>query len=186
MNPPLSGHRQPQAGPEHEPDARSDSPQKAESSSDATAERREWLSLLARASRAELDTALQHVFDGTSRPAFDWLRVPETGLAMVRGRMGGTGDPFNTGEATVTRATLRLKTGTVSRPVGVAYQLGRDKRRAELAALCDALLQTAEHAPAIRAHVLGPVSRRLIAQREARRAEVAATRVEFFTMVRGE
>ena len=33
------------------------------------------------------------------------LRGPETGLVTVRGRIGGGGAPFNTGEATVTRAT---------------------------------------------------------------------------------
>lgn len=154
--------------------------------SEASAERQAWLSVLARATRAELDAALDIAFDSAPRPAFDWLRVPETGLSMVRARMGGTGDPFNTGEATVTRAVLRLKINEGTHPVGIAYQLGRDKKRAELAALCDALLQTAQYAATVRAHLLGPVSRRLLAEREARRADVAATRVEFFTMVRGE
>ncbi|HTJ95352.1 MAG TPA: phosphonate C-P lyase system protein PhnG [Pararobbsia sp.] len=182
MNPPLAEHRTPPIGFGHETAAHPDS----EATSDATAERRSWLAVLARATRTELDTALHHVFQAAPRPAFDWLRVPETGLTMIRGRMGGTGDPFNAGEATVTRAVLRLKSGTATHAVGVAYQLGRDKRRAELAALCDALLQTADHAAAIRAQVLGPVSRRLVAERDARRADVAATRVEFFTMVRGE
>lgn len=178
MNPPL-----------HEPGTPRDEPAHATSAHDhrdASAERRAWLAVLARATRAELDAALDLIFDAVPRPAFDWLRVPETGLAMVRGRMGGTGDAFNTGEATVTRAVLRLKTGTDTAPVGLAYQLGRDKRRAELAALCDALLQGVEHAAAVRAHVLGPVTRRLAAERNARRADVASTRVEFFTMVRGE
>ena len=174
MNPPLSGHDRPMDWPAHEAGA------------DIAAERRAWLGLLARATRDELDTALDHVFDPDSRPAFDWLRAPETGLAMVRARMGGTGDPFNTGEATVTRAVLRLKAAQTPPMVGIAYQLGRDKRRATLAALCDALLQCEDHAPAIRAHLLGPVARRLAGQRETRRADVATTRVEFFTMVRGE
>jgi alpha-D-ribose 1-methylphosphonate 5-triphosphate synthase subunit PhnG len=182
------------------------------------AERRAWLALLARATRAELDTGLAAAFGQTARPAFDWLRAPETGLAMVRARTGGTGDPFNAGEATVTRAVLRLKpdaskasnmasdrhagtsgseadkgdkgdnaeAASPAAPVGISYQLGRDKRRAELAALADALLQTPERRESLRAHLLVPVARRLEAQRQERHADAASTRVEFFTMVRGE
>ncbi|WP_264830140.1 phosphonate C-P lyase system protein PhnG, partial [Klebsiella aerogenes] len=41
------------------------------------------------------------------------LRGPETGLVTVRGRIGGGGAPFNVGEATVTRATVRLPSGQV-------------------------------------------------------------------------
>ena len=41
------------------------------------------------------------------------LRGPETGLVTVRGRIGGGGAPFNLGEATVTRASIRLEDGTV-------------------------------------------------------------------------
>jgi alpha-D-ribose 1-methylphosphonate 5-triphosphate synthase subunit PhnG len=151
-----------------------------------TVARRAWLSLLARASRAELESALQAVFDGGPLPAFDWLRAPQTGLAMVRGRTGGTGNPFNAGEATVTRAVLRLKSDDRAAPVGIACQLGRDKRRAELAALADALLQMPARCEALRTHLLVPVTRRLEAQRQARQTDAAATRVEFFTMVRGE
>ena len=56
------------------------------------------------------------------KPAFHKVRGPETGLVMVRARAGGGGNPFNLGEATVTRATIRLETGEV----GHAYCLGRD------------------------------------------------------------
>ena len=41
-------------------------------------------------------------------PAHDTLREPENGLVMVRGRIGGDGAPFNLGEATVSRAVIRL------------------------------------------------------------------------------
>jgi alpha-D-ribose 1-methylphosphonate 5-triphosphate synthase subunit PhnG len=150
------------------------------------AQRRAWLSLLARASRAELETALRAIFADGPLPAFDWLRAPQTGLAMVRGRTGGSGNPFNAGEATVTRAVMRLKADHGAAPVGIACQLGRDKRRAELAALADALLQMPAQCEALRTHLLVPVTRRLEAERQARQADTAATRVEFFTMVRGE
>ena len=151
--------------------------------------RRAWLAVLARAPRAELEAALSQTYDGAPPPSYEWLRVPEIGLAMVRGRIGGTGDPFNLGEATVTRATLRL-TGVTGRdgapPVGVACQLGRDKRRAELAALADALLQLPERHATLHAQLIEPLAARIAAQRESRRQDAASTRVEFFTMVRGD
>ena len=56
-------------------------------------------------------------------PDYVELRAAESGLVMVRGRIGGDGAPFNLGEATVTRATVRLASGEV----GFAYVLGRDR-----------------------------------------------------------
>lgn len=172
------------------------------------AARRDWLAVLAKIPRDELERALDRVLDGAPAPAFDWLRAPEIGLAMVRGRIGGTGDPFNLGEASVTRAALRLRgdrtngtTGTTgadgmngangaNRPhgvtVGIAYVLGRDKRRAELVALADALLQTPERHERLRVALIEPFRARLAQARAARSGEIATTRVEFFTMVRGE
>ncbi|AIO96759.1 phosphonate C-P lyase system protein PhnG [Burkholderia pseudomallei] len=172
------------------------------------AARRDWLAVLAKIPRDELERALDRVLDGAPAPAFDWLRTPEIGLAMVRGRIGGTGDPFNLGEASVTRAALRLRgdrtngtNGTTgadgmngangaNRPhgatVGIAYVLGRDKRRAELVALADALLQTPERHERLRAALIEPFRARLAQARAARSGEIATTRVEFFTMVRGE
>ena len=61
---------------------------------------------------------------------------------MVRGRVGGDGAPFNLGEATVSRAAVRLSTGEV----GFGYTLGRDGEKAQLIALCDALVQSGEFA----------------------------------------
>lgn len=149
--------------------------------------RRVWMAVLARTPRADLEAALQHALHDSPPPAYDWLRPPEIGLAMVRGRVGGSGDPFNLGEATVTRATLRLRVaeGAVA-TVGVACHLGRDRRRAELAALADALLQMPEHHAVLHEQLIGPFAAQQAAQRDARREDVAATRVEFFTMVRGD
>jgi alpha-D-ribose 1-methylphosphonate 5-triphosphate synthase subunit PhnG len=158
-----------------------------ESSSDITLERQRWLAALARAPRAMLESALDAVCAGAPRPAFDWLRAPQTGLAMVRGRIGGTGDPFNAGEATVTRAVLRLKSSDgVGGVVGIAYQLGRDKRRAELAALADAMLQSPLWRDATRVRLLAPLAQALGADRNERAQKTASTRVDFYTMVRGE
>jgi alpha-D-ribose 1-methylphosphonate 5-triphosphate synthase subunit PhnG len=161
------------------------------SSSDACfspAARRAWLAVLARAPRDALASALERVLAGGAPPAYDWLRPPEIGLAMVRGRIGGTGDAFNLGEATVTRATLRLRAAEGGPPatVGVACHLGRDKRRAELAALADALLQLPERHARAHAELIEPFRAQQAAERAARARETATTRVEFFTMVRGD
>ena len=154
--------------------------------SPSSAMRRAWMAVLAHTPRAELEAALSRALEGVSPPEFDWLRPPETGLAMVRGRVGGSGDAFNLGEATVTRATLRLRSPAEQAPVGVACHLGRDRRRAELAALADALLQLPEQHARLHGQLIEPLAAQLAEKRAARRDEAASTRVEFFTMVRGD
>ena len=155
------------------------------SASPSSATRRAWMAVLAHTPRAALEAARSHALDGATPPAFDWLRPPETGLAMVRGRVGGSGDAFNLGEATVTRATLRLREPAEHAPVGVACHLGRDRRRAELAALADAMLQLPQHTR-LYADLIEPLAAQLAEQRAVRRQDAASTRVEFFTMVRGD
>lgn len=144
----------------------------------ATGERRRTMGLLAKASTAELQAA----FDGLGeKPAVQPVRGPETGLVMVRGRMGGGGAPFNLGEATVSRASIRLADGTV----GHGQALGTDGEKARLAAIFDALFQQ----PARKAEVealLDAIAARIAAEDAERARQTAATRVDFFTMVRGE
>jgi alpha-D-ribose 1-methylphosphonate 5-triphosphate synthase subunit PhnG len=82
---------------------------------------------------------------------------------------------------TVTRCALTLADGTV----GHGYVQGRRKACAEAAALIDALMQTAS-AGRLRAAVLEPLAAEARARRGARAAKAAATKVDFFTMVRGE
>jgi alpha-D-ribose 1-methylphosphonate 5-triphosphate synthase subunit PhnG len=115
-------------------------------------------------------------------PEFELVRGPETGLIALRGRMGGGGAPFNFGEATATRATVRLGDGTV----GHAIALGRDAGRVKLAAVIDALAQDEAMAERIDAAIIAPLQEALDARDRRRAAETAATRVDFFTMVRGE
>jgi alpha-D-ribose 1-methylphosphonate 5-triphosphate synthase subunit PhnG len=140
--------------------------------------RKAWMGLLAKSDAALLAERMAEMAD---LPAFEWLRRPEVGGVMVRGRMGGTGAPFNLGEMTVTRCSLRLATGEV----GHGYVQGRDKRQAEQAALVDALMQGPQ-AEAVRDAVLAPLEAAQVATRAARAAKAAATKVDFFTMVRGE
>jgi alpha-D-ribose 1-methylphosphonate 5-triphosphate synthase subunit PhnG len=115
-------------------------------------------------------------------PAHETLREPENGLVMVRGRIGGDGAPFNLGEATVSRAAVRLASGEI----GFGYTLGRDLGKARMIALCDAMVQSREFADAVETNLLAPLRSAMLAGRERRSAEAAATRVDFYTMVRGE
>jgi len=145
---------------------------------DDTAPRKDWMGLLAKAPPGRAAA----LFDAVrARPGFTWLRPPEIGSAMVRGRAGGTGAPFNLGEMTVTRCALQLADGTV----GHAYIQGRRKADAELAALIDALMQT-DAAADLRAQVLDPLRQDAETARAARAAKAAATKVDFFTLMRGE
>jgi len=141
----------------------------------ATRARQGWMSLLAKAAPARLQALWPE------DPAHELLRTPETGAVMVRGRTGATGEPFNLGEMTVTRCSVRLACGTV----GHAWVQGRDKAHARRAALADALLQT-DAADALRSRVLAPLEAEAAAARDGRAAKAAATKVDFFTMVRGD
>lgn len=141
-------------------------------------DRRDWMSVLAKAPAS----ALVGAWGGSGlAPDFSWVRAPEIGTVMVRGRAGSFGAPFNLGEMMVTRCCLRLTGGAV----GHAYVQGCDKEKARIAALVDALMQT-DAAAAVRGVILDPLVRSAKAARRARAGKAAATRVEFFTLVRGE
>lgn len=115
-------------------------------------------------------------------PPYEAARQPESGLVIVRGRIGGDGVPFNLGEASVSRAAVRLASGEL----GFGYVLGRDGEKARLIALCDALIQNSGFKTDIEQKVVAPLRRELEATRNQQAAETAATRVDFYTLVRGE
>ncbi len=140
--------------------------------------RRAAMQVLAHASHAEISARLAAVV----LPDHQDLRAAENGLLMVRGRIGGDGAPFNLGEATVSRAAVRLDSGEV----GFGYVLGRDGEKARLIALCDAMIQSPAHARTVENEVVAPLQAHLRAMRDRRASEAAATRVDFYTMVRGE
>ena len=150
-------------------------PQSAET---ANLERRRMMEALAKADLS----ALEQAWDGLQpKPAYAAVRGPETGLVMIRGRIGGGGAPFNLGEATVSRATIRLETGEI----GFGQMLGLAQRKAELAALFDALAQREEHAARV-ADLVASIETQVAGQDAEHLRRTAATRVDFFTMVRGE
>jgi alpha-D-ribose 1-methylphosphonate 5-triphosphate synthase subunit PhnG len=145
--------------------------------SEFAADRAAWMGALARADAAQLAARLD---DLSEAPRWTVLRAPEIGLVMVRGRAGGQGQPFNLGEMTVARAAVRLEDGAV----GLGYVAGRDKAHAERAALVDAMMQSPQWRDLAQSRIVAP----LVAERAQAAAEtarkVAATKVEFFTMVR--
>lgn len=159
------------------------------SAAPAHAARAAWLRLLALADTEALDGAYARLGQAAPLPAYRLLRKPETGMAMVRGRMGGTGAQFNLGEVTVSRCAVVLDDPTGMDPdgtAGVAYVQGRDSRHVEQAAVLDALLQRPEWHQRVHDVVLAPIARSLEERAAHEAATVAQTRVEFFTMARGE
>ncbi len=145
-----------------------------------TARRQRWMAVLAMASTEDLES---HLEARGGAPAYTWLRPPEFGAVMVRGRAGGKGAPFNLGEMTVTRCALRLGRDG---PVGHAYVQGRRSRHAELAAVFDALLQQEESGAELEESLIGSLADAQTARKHERSRRANSTRVDFFTMVRGE
>src|SRR5712664_2959373 len=129
------------------------------------AQRKAAMAVLAQSNAVEIACYL----DAIELPAHENLREPENGLVMVRGRIGGDGAPFNLGEATVSRAAVRLATGEV----GFGYTLGRDGAKARMIALCDAMVQSDQFAGTVEAQVIAPLRSALAAERN-RKAEEAA------------
>ncbi len=146
--------------------------------SDRQAQRKAAMAVLAHTEGEEIAGRLRTI----ALPPHEDLREPENGLVMVRGRIGGDGAPFNLGEATVSRAAVRLASGEV----GFGYALGRDREKARMIALCDALVQSHEFAAAVEQEVIAPLRAAMLARQNRKAAETAATRVDFYTLVRGE
>ncbi|MDP3194048.1 MAG: phosphonate C-P lyase system protein PhnG [Tabrizicola sp.] len=138
-------------------------------------DRKTWMAMLAKAPAVRLAALLPDL------PPHSVLRQPEIGAVMVRGRVGATGAAFNLGEMTVTRASVRLASGEA----GHAWVQGRDKGHALRAAAIDALMQT-DAANDLTSRVLKPLEAEAQAARASRADKAAGTKVDFFTLVRGE
>ena len=144
-----------------------------------TATRQRWMRVLAHSQPDALQARISAL--GLA-PAYDLIRAPESGLVQIQARAGGTGARFFAGDATLTRAVVRLTSGTL----GYGYVLGRDKKHAEQCATIDALLQEQPHFQALMETLITPLEADRAARIAARQAEVNASRVDFFTLVRGD
>lgn len=141
--------------------------------------RADWMSILAKAPFPILEN-LWLGFKGYYPCQI--LRKPVTGLVMVRGRMGGYGAPFNAGEATVTRCSVKSERGNI----GHAYILGRNHQHAKIAAEIDAALQDNALQSKLIEKIILPLKEAAVKQSKQHQAKTAATKVDFFTVVRGE
>lgn len=141
--------------------------------------RRIWMAVLALSSPGEVEKALEKI---APPPVFSRLRGPEFGLVMIQGRAGGTGRTFNLGEMTVTRCTVQTEGGYT----GSAYVAGRSAGHAEAAALLDALLQDPQRRDFVMGEIVVPLEKGLRGKREQEAEKADSTRVEFFTLVRGD
>ena len=148
--------------------------------SDRSRARAEWMGVLARAPESQLEAVWGDLSADHGEMTYSLLRGPEKGLVMVRGRASGDGQAFNLGEMTMTRCSVRLADGTV----GHGYVAGRSVRHAELAAVFDGMMQIPSWAEYVTARLLAPVKASLAVARAQAAAKTAATKVEFFTMVR--
>ena len=154
----------------------------AEAPADDVAARQRWMRALAMAGPAVLDAAWQ---GWTPKPAVQAIRGPEAGLVMVRARIDGGGGRFNLGEATVTRATMRLHGAPLTADaVGTSYVLGTDLEHARLAAIFDGLLTDAGQRERVLAEVIRPLEEALASRDGIRLAEARSTLVDFFTVAR--
>lgn len=146
---------------------------------DGNAARQHWMSVLAKASSSEI---LATWNDLEAKPQYRFLRAPETGLVMVQARAGGTGQRFNFGEMTMTKCIVELDVGTK----GHAYIAGSDPAHAEIAAVLDGVLQNGVARSRVMDDIISPLSREQGARKRQQETKAAATRVDFFTLVRGE
>jgi alpha-D-ribose 1-methylphosphonate 5-triphosphate synthase subunit PhnG len=150
---------------------------------DIVRQRQKWMAVLAKASAETIEPLWDTLSD---KPRWICIRPPEVGMVMVRARAGGTGQRFNMGEMTVTRCVVRLDGGRDAGKVGHAYVAGRDRRHAELAAVVDAMMQQPERREALRRALIAPLAAAQAEARDRTRRRTAATKVDFFTMVRGD
>lgn len=150
-------------------------------------QRQQWMAVLAKASPSTLAKLVSTL---PSVPTYHFLRSPETGLTMVRGRAGGTGQVFNLGEMTLTRCVVQLDSDgddPIGEPItGFGYVGGRSHHHAELAALCDALLQHPAWHSTIQTHIIAPLQADAQQRQTTQQRQTEATRVNFFTLARGE
>ena len=119
-------------------------------------------------------------------PEYSFLRSPEIGSAMVRGSIGGSGSDFNLGEITITRCVVQIQADNQGWITGFGYVKGRSRRHAELAAVCDGLLQCPSWYERVEVEVIQPLNATTQRTHELEQRQTSATKVEFFTLVRGE
>lgn len=142
-------------------------------------DRRHWMAVLAQSRPETLKRCCKSL---KLTPDYQRLRPTQIGLVQLQARMEVTGGRFMVGDMTVSRAAVQLKDGTC----GYSYVIGRNREHAERCAWLDALLQTNGATSQLWDSVIVPLHQQQQAQCAQQQDEVAASRVNFFTLVRGE
>ena len=145
-----------------------------------TRARKEWMGVLARTGTESLEAAYARL---DPEPRFEHLRPPEVGMAMVRARAEARGravQPRRNDHVPLLGPPCGRQRGPRLRGLGAMRGTPNWRR------CFDALLQDPESGPALRRAVIEPLSASLAEGRRRRAAKTAATRVNFFTMVRGQ
>ena len=142
-------------------------------------QRQQWLSVLSRSTLESIQKLWQALM---VEPEYQLLKAPESGMVMVKAKAGGSGQAFNMGEMTVTRTVVQLSTGEI----GYGYTQGRDKKKSELIAVIDACIQLGDWGERILQNIIRPLEEQLTLHYQQRQNETDASKVNFFTMVRGE
>lgn len=141
--------------------------------------RQHWMSVMAKSSPEALIALSDNYVNSHS---FETIRAAEVGLTQVRGRMGGTGSQFNVGDMTITRCVVRSSEGHY----GHSYIMGRNKDHATRAAQLDAILQSQTYQKVMIEKIIQPLAQDLAVKTAEKADTVAQTKVNFFTLVRGE
>ncbi len=141
--------------------------------------RQHWMSVMAKSSPEALIVLSDNY---VNQHTFETIRAAEVGLTQVRGRMGGTGSQFNVGDMTITRCVVRSPEGHY----GHSYIMGRNKDHATRAATLDAMLQDQIHQSLLMEKIIQPLTKDLAVKTAEKADTVAQTKVNFFTLVRGE
>ncbi len=144
--------------------------------------RQRWMRALALGDEKALEEALRHY---QSLPIYTYLRKPETGMLMLEGKAGSTGQRFNVGEMLITRCAIALEYETATLE-GHAYIIGNKPRHAAMAAVLDALMQCERFNKDLEVRLVAPILEKHAQKQKNKAAQTAATKVDFFTMVRGE
>ena len=144
-----------------------------------TADRKRWMGVLARATGNDVRRLVDLL---SPVPDYTVIRRAETGTVMVEGRAGGAGSRFNLGEATVTRCVIQTSDGQM----GFSYALGRDKQKSEQAAVIDMVMQGDDAIRQVVSLAIDALEAAEQAVRNEQARKAAATKVNFFTLVRGD
>ncbi len=144
-----------------------------------TQQRQQLISVLAKSSLQDIKQCWDHSIDEYE---YSTLRQPQTGMVMAVARTEAKGEPFNLGEVSVTRCALRLNNGET----GIGYVMGSNKEHALYVAILDAIAQQPNQYEAINSTVVQPLQQKLLQAHQKQQQKTDTTRVDFFTMVRGE